>query len=210
MKSVLAIFTLFGTLVSGLPSAALPERALTTEENELFSRTTCPTGGKLPKGFLAPSRMMPISQKSPNTHFPDTLFPIITPNDFCTVFNLKVPPSAVGKNCSLEFLFPSHSQTFSPYAVSGPGHFTFHPYAIGAGGNDKTTYNNQPAPFQFPIPPQTFTPGHAYVIDNNPCGIPPTNTDTIVSGAFCSDDTTLTYLQNSNLGCAIGFYLLIL
>ena len=210
MKAVLAISALFGALVSALPNTILSERALTVEENELLTRSSCPSGGDLPKGFLAPTRMLPISQKFPNTHFPDTSFPIVTPNEFCTIFNIEVPPSAFGKNCSLEFLFPSHPKTLAPYVFSGPGHFTFHPYAVGAGGNDKTTFNNQPPPFQFPIPPQTFTPGHAYVIDNNPCGIPQSNTNTIVSGAFCSDDTSLTFLQNSNLGCPIGFYLLLL
>jgi hypothetical protein len=207
MKAVLAITALFSALVSASP---IIERALTVEENELFSRSSCPQGGDLPKGYLAPSRMLPISQSLPNTHFPDTIQPLTTPKDFCTIFNIPVPPSAVGKNCSLEFLFPKLGQTFSPYLFNGPGHFTFHPYAVGFGGNDTTTFNSQPAPFQFPIPPQSFTPGHAYVIDNNPCGIPPSNTDTIVSGAFCSDDTTLSYLQSANLGCPIGFYLLLL
>jgi hypothetical protein len=210
MKAAFALSALFSVVATALPGSIISERALTVEENQLLTRATCPQGGTLPKGFLAPTRMIPISQNLPNLHFPDTSLPITTPNDFCTIFNLEVPPSALGKNCSLEFLFPNHPQTLSPYVFSGPGHFTFHPYAIGFGGNDSTTFADQPPPFQFPIPPQTFTPGHAYVIDNNPCGIPQTTKSTTVSGAFCSPDTSLSYLQGSNFGCPIGFYLLIL
>ncbi|KAK8167938.1 ubiquitin 3 binding protein But2 C-terminal domain-containing protein [Phyllosticta citrichinensis] len=134
---------------------------------------TCPEGGLLPEdsnSWLFPVGIYPISKSNPDTNYGTVYSPKITPNDFCTIFNLYVPESAAGKTCTLEFLFPDHSQLqTSDYTfkdVNGQdtteGHFTFTGYAFGTGANDTTTWNNQPAPgpstFILPCPFSCFFP----------------------------------------------------
>ncbi|KAF4637034.1 hypothetical protein G7Y89_g1032 [Cudoniella acicularis] len=123
-----------------------------------------PKNGLLPAtNYLAPSLIVPISAYAPNIAFGPTTNPIITPNDICSIFNLEIPSSALGKTCTLEFLFPSFpTQTEYPYMFGGPGHFTFTGYAFGSGATAKTTYNNQPpAGPSPPQPPSTLMPGNA-------------------------------------------------
>jgi len=111
--------------------------------------STCPANGILPSTYLTPSLIVPVSAKLPTVAFPPTNFPLITPNDFCSIFNLDIPATAVGQTCTLEFLFPDHDQTNAPYvyvAPPGGGHFTFTGYAYGSGAIDGTTYAMQPPP----------------------------------------------------------------
>jgi hypothetical protein len=169
---------------------------------------SCPANGNLPPNYLAPTLMVPVSAKLPNVAFGSTETPLITPNNFCTIFNLVIPPSAAGDTCTLEFLFPDHLQTLSPYTYFGGGHFTFTGYAFGTGATEQTTYNNQPpAGPSPPEPPSILSPGNAYTVNVGPCGVEPPNS-LEVSGMLCSDDTTLLYLQTQGdeLGCPIGFF----
>jgi hypothetical protein len=115
----------------------------------------------------------------------------------------------VGKDCTLEFLFPALGQTHTPYVYIGPGHFTFTGYAIGSGATEKTTYNDQPpAGPSPPTPPSVLEPGHAYTINVGSCGIQPGMSSMEVSGKLCSNDTTFSYYQNDN-ECPIGFFVTI-
>lgn len=168
----------------------------------------CPSAPGVLPPTLSPTLMVPISKKLPNIPFGGTQTPNITPNDFCTIFNLEIPATAVGKTCTLEFLFPNHEETLAPYVYQGGGHFTFTGYAYGSGASAQTTYNKQPpAGPNPPSPPAVLAPGNAYLINAGPCGIQPGQTQSVtVSGALCSPDTTLTYLQSKDLGCPIGFY----
>jgi hypothetical protein len=154
--------------------------------------------------------MVPISKDFPDIPFGSTRTPLITPNDFCTIFNLVIPPSAAGKTCTLEFLFPSHTETRAPYVYFGPGHFTFTGYAFGSGATSQTTYANQPpAGPNPPNPPAVLSPGNAYVINVGPCGVQADQTGGLeVSGALCSPDTTFSFLE-SEMECPIGFFVTI-
>jgi hypothetical protein len=174
------------------------------------SLESCPEGGTLPPGYLAPTLMVPISECLPNVAFGGTQAPIITPNDFCTIFNLVIPPSAAGKTCTLEFLFPSHTETLAPYIYAGPGHFTFTGYAFGSGATSQTTYANQPpAGPSPPTPPAVLSPGNAYVINVGGCAVEEGMTAGLeVSGALCSSDTTF-WFQESQAQCPIGFFVAI-
>ncbi|KAK7542195.1 ubiquitin 3 binding protein But2 C-terminal domain-containing protein [Phyllosticta citribraziliensis] len=181
---------------------------------------TCPEGGLLPEdssSWLFPVGIYPISKSNPDTNYGTVYSPKITPNDFCTIFNLYVPESAAGKTCTLEFLFPDHSQLqTSDYTfkdVNGQdtteGHFTFTGYAFGTGANDTTTWNNQPAPGPSPpSPPATLSPGKAFVINAGDCGVQAGQGSLEVSGMLCSTDTTFEYFQDSDK-CPIGFYVVI-
>ncbi|OCL12878.1 hypothetical protein AOQ84DRAFT_134953 [Glonium stellatum] len=170
---------------------------------------SCPPGGTLPSSHLNPTLMVPIAASAPNHAFGGTQTPIITPNDFCTIFDLSIPPSGVGKTCTLEFLFPALGQTLTPYVYIGEGHFTFTGYAFGSGATEETTYNNQPpAGPSPPTPPSVLAPGHAYTINVGPCGIQPGASSLEVSGKLCSNDTTFSYYQNDNK-CPIGFFVTI-
>ena len=176
----------------------------------LEARGICPPGGTLPPGYLQPTLMVPISKMHPDVAFGRTLSPIITPNDFCTIFNLEIPSSGFGKTCTLEFLFPAIPETLAPYAYNGPGHFTFTGYAFNTGATVGTTYNHQPPPGPSPpSPPAVLAPGHAYTINVGPCSIPQGQASMEVSGALCSPDTSFTYLQTADLLCPIGFYVVI-
>jgi hypothetical protein len=153
--------------------------------------------------------MVLVSATFPNIPFGSTQTPTITPNDFCTIFNLEIPPSAVNKTCTLEFLFPSHTQTLTPYVYIGDGHFTFTGYAFGTGATEQTTYNNQPPPGPSPpSPPAVLSPGNAYIINVGGCGIQTGMSGLEVSGMLCSSDTTFEYSQSEEC-CPIGFYVTI-
>jgi len=165
--------------------------------------------GKLPKGAISTSALVPIAASSPNKPFPSVEWAIVTPNDICTIFNLKLDSDATqGKICNLVFDFPDTDRGL--YTFYGGGHFTFTGYAINAGAvPGQTTYNNQPAPGPSPPnPPPTLTPGHSYVINASPCGIPPGIGPVTVSGALCSKDSVLSFKQ-SNGQCPMGFYVIL-
>ncbi|KAK7550738.1 ubiquitin 3 binding protein But2 C-terminal domain-containing protein [Phyllosticta citricarpa] len=181
---------------------------------------TCPEGGLLPEDtseWLFPVGIYPISKNNPDTNYGTVYSPKITPNDYCTIFNLFVPESAAGKTCTLKFLFPDHSQLeTSDYTfkdINGQdtmeGHFTFTGYAFGTGANDSTTWNNQPAPGPSPpSPPATLSPGKSFIINAGDCGVQAGQGSLEVSGMLCSNDTTFEYFQNSGK-CPIGFYVVI-
>ena len=205
---------LSGFLFSALTCAiAVPDGAVPLEvisSRPLEERGNCPQGGTLPDGYLAPTLMVPISKNLPNVAFGHTQIPLITPNDFCTIFNLEIPSSGFDKNCTLEFLFPNHKETLVPYVYDGPGHFTFTGYAFNTGATDKTTYNQQPPPGPSPpSPPAVLEPGNAYIINAGPCFIPEGQASMEVSGALCSPDSYFSYLQSAKFGCPIGFYVTI-
>jgi Ubiquitin 3 binding protein But2 C-terminal domain len=187
-------------------TAATPLRPLSIISSRQLG--TCPPNGNLPPTYLSPTLMVPVSKNLPDVAFGSTRTPLITPGDFCTIFNLVIPPSAEGDTCTLEFLFPDHEQTLSPYGYNGGGHFTFTGYAFGSGATEQTTYNNQPpAGPSPPEPPAVLSPGNAYTVNVGPCGVQaPASLE--VSGMLCSDDTTFSYLQTSGdeLGCPIGFF----
>ncbi|KAF2085964.1 hypothetical protein K490DRAFT_45570 [Saccharata proteae CBS 121410] len=176
---------------------------------------TCPSNGYLPPNAstISPSLIVPISARSPNTALGPTTNPLITPSDICTIFNLPLPPTAANKTCSLRFLFPTQDQLLlspstSTYAYTGPGHFTFTGYAIGAGAEANTTYAHQPAAGPNPpSPPSVLSPGNAYVINESPCGTSGVG-ETVVSGALCSNDTYFEFRQDAE-ACAIGFFVVL-
>ena len=218
MKSLVTLLTAFVltnlSLANPIPEGAYPleiisSRPITERDTasiEERSISSCPPGGNLPSDYLAPSLMVLVSAKLPNVKFGKTEIPMITPNDFCTIFNLEIGPDGVDKTCTLEFLFPKFPQTLSWYEFEGPGHFTFTGYAIGAGAQLNTTYANQPAPGPSPPnPPPVIVPGNAYKINVGPCGIPTGVPEVTVSGMLCSKDTTLKYKQSSST-CPIGFF----
>jgi len=209
-----AVAALSGFLFSALSCAiAVPDGAVPLEvvsSRPLEARDICPAGGTLPPGYLAPTLMVPISKDLPDFEFGSTLTPTITPNDFCTIFNLEIPSSAYGKNCKLEFLFPNHLETLAPYVYDGPGHFTFTGYAFNSGATEETTYNKQPPPGPSPpSPPAILAPGNAYTINDGPCSIPEGQASMEVSGALCSPDTHFVFTQSADLGCPIGFFVTI-
>lgn len=119
--------------------------AIPTTSNE---DCDCPVNGTLPEegSYVSTSAFYEISAKKPNKHYPPSLTAKVTPGDLCFITNLELPTTAVGKTCTLKFLFPTKEQAKQWYKFSGPGHFTFTGYATGVGADDTTTYNNQPAP----------------------------------------------------------------
>ncbi|RMZ69832.1 GPI anchored cell wall [Pyrenophora seminiperda CCB06] len=166
--------------------------------------------GKLPQGAISTSALVPISASSPNTAYPSVEWAVVTPNDFCTIFNLRLDSDATqGKICNLVFDFPDTDSGL--YSFYGNGHFTFTGYGINAGAvPGTTTYNQQPASGPSPPnPPPTLTPGNSYVVNALPCGIPPGIGMVTVSGALCSTDSVLSFKQQSGGECPMGFYVIL-
>ncbi|RDW75707.1 hypothetical protein BP5796_06528 [Coleophoma crateriformis] len=213
MKGLFVLSSL-AAAVFAAPFDVISSRPLTVrEEMSLAERNLqgCPAGGTLPaSGYLSPTLMVPISAKLPNFRLGPTNNPLVTPNDICTIFNLVIPGSALGKTCTLEFLFPSFPfQTLSPTVYHGAGHFTFTGYAFDSGALVDTTYNTQPPPGPSPPqPPAVLAPGNAYTINVGSCGLQPGQKQMTVSGKLCSTDTTLSYHQSSQT-CPIGFFVVI-
>lgn len=205
MKFFLAASALLGLV------AAVPASAPIPAELDTRHLLSCPKNGNLPKNYVKPSLVVNVSKKHPNAAYGSTKVPSVTPNDFCTIFNLELPPSAYDKMCNLVFLFPNHWQTVNPYIYKtkrhGGGHFQFIGYNVTSGATEETTYNHQPEPGPSPPnPPPTMSPGHAYVINSAPCGFPPgLKEPVLVSGMLCSPDTTFEFFQ-SDKKCPLGFF----
>ncbi|ORY64853.1 ubiquitin 3 binding protein But2 C-terminal domain-containing protein [Pseudomassariella vexata] len=180
------------------------------------SQSQCPANaaqpdGLLPKGSISTSVLLPISAKKPNKAFAATQWAQVTPNDMCTIFNLELPAAATqGKICNLVFDFPSQLQAPGSFAFQGPGTVKFTGYAIGVGAVvGQTTYQNQPAPGPSPPnPPPVLKPGHSYVVNSAPCGIPAEAGTVTVSGSLCSPDTTFIFKQCGEQ-CPMGFFVVL-
>jgi len=167
----------------------------------------CPTGC-LKEPYVKTSAIFPISKKNPDKKYGDSKKAKITPDDFCTIFNLFIPESAHNKTCTLEFLFPSHEDASTHYKFKGEGNFIFKGYT-GYGGEPETTWNNQPpaGPPQFDPPPQNLKPGGKYVIHSGDCLVQEGQTGGLeVGGKLCSSDTRLEF-EECDHDCPIGFFI---
>ncbi|OHW91136.1 GPI anchored cell wall protein [Colletotrichum incanum] len=209
------IATVTGALAFVLSAAAAPGANSPPRNGD--GKCPCPANavqpnGSLGKSFVSTSLLVPIAKSKPNYAYPATKWAQVTPNDVCTVFNLDLPVAQTqGKVCNLVFDFPSKESAPNKFTFKGPGTFKFTGYAIGAGAvAGQTTYNRQPAPGPSPPnPPPTMTPGHSYIINSAPCGIPATVPGSVtVSGSLCSPDTTFSFYQ-SNDGCPLGFFVVL-
>jgi hypothetical protein len=187
----------------------------------LNSRVTCPAGSEYPTGpgTISPYGLVPISESSPDTAYGYVPIGVVTPGDRCTIVDLLIPDEINGEltlpmTCTLSFSLPTPDQA-APKEVtfSGPGHFTFTGYLTGFGGDDTTTYNNQPVPGPSPpSPPPVMVPGNTYTIADLPCLILPGSGGQTVSGALCSDDTELQWEQTTadgEGGCPVGFFVVV-
>ncbi|PQE10975.1 gpi anchored cell wall protein [Rutstroemia sp. NJR-2017a BVV2] len=203
--------TILALLASRVIASSIAEPVSELKERNLEA---CPSGGNLPAGALYPSLSVLVSQKLPNVPFSSTQTPLHTANDFCTITNFLLPISSSGKICTLEFLFPTHLSTLSPYIYTGGGHFNFTGYALNAGATTKTTFNTQPALGPNSAnPPSVLSPGNSYVINSAECPpaflYPAGKSELLVSGMLCTTDTYLSYLISKSLGCPIGLFVTI-
>lgn len=205
------------TLILGFLGASLAAPTSPAPANSLDSRNfKCPANtaqpdGKLPKGTISTSALVPISANQPDKAFGNSDWAKITPNDFCTIFNLELDPKTTGdKVCNLVFDFPSLLQAPGLFTFFGSGKFTFTGYAIGVGAEPGvTTYNNPPAPGPSPPnPPRIMKPGNSYIINSAPCGTAQARGPVTVSGSLCSKDTTFLFKQ-SDFICPLGFYVVL-
>ncbi|PMD34451.1 hypothetical protein L207DRAFT_547606 [Hyaloscypha variabilis F] len=182
MTTLTLIFFLFLGSITANP-IALPHRYHKSHGQE------CPENGTLDHtNHFSVQNMVPVSASQPTVALGSSITALITPNDYCTIFNLVVPPSGLNKTCNLELLIPDREQAGFNYMFAGPGHFTFTGYAFG--------------------PPSLLTTGNAYVINVGPCGIQPGMEGMEVIGLLCSNDTTFVY-QQSERKCPIGFFVTI-
>ncbi|KAH6633471.1 hypothetical protein C7974DRAFT_172277 [Boeremia exigua] len=212
-------FTLLPTLLAAAFAApTTPAIAASLEARTLgllskLQNPKCPSNtaqpdGKLPKGSISTSALVPISAKKPNTAYPNSEWAKITPGDFCTIFNLVLDSDATqGKVCNLVFDLPDYLQAPGSFVFLGSGAFTFTGYDINAGAvPGETTYAKQPRPGPSPPnPPPIMKPGNSYIINSAPCGIPPGIGPVTVSGSLCSKDTTFLFRQSQDK-CPLGFY----
>jgi hypothetical protein len=201
-----AIISLFAATALAAPS-------------QLDTRGSCPANSVYPANAISTYGLVPISKSNPDKKYGFVSKGVVTPNDLCTIVDLKIPDSINGeltllKTCTLSFAFPTPEQA-APHEVSfsGPGHFTFSGYLTGFGGDESTSYNNQPiiGPSP-PFPPPVMVPGNTYTIADLPCGILPGSGGQTVSGALCSKDTSVTWEQtkaDGSGGCPVGFFVVV-
>ncbi|KAF2680363.1 hypothetical protein K458DRAFT_421596 [Lentithecium fluviatile CBS 122367] len=212
MKTLTLFSAILAMALAAPTNPLLPSNLLTPRTLKKCPANTAQPSGKLPKGAISTSALVPISAKQPNKAFSNSAWAKITPGDYCTIFNLELDPAATqGKVCNLVFDFPSWLQAPGLFTFLGSGKFTFTGYAIGAGAQPGvTTYNNQPAPGPSPPnPPPVMKPGNSYVINSAPCGIPAGTPGPItVSGSLCSKDTLFLFKQ-SNSFCPLGFFVVL-
>jgi hypothetical protein len=185
----------------------------------LQDRATCPSESSFAPGAISPYALVPISKSQPDKAFGTVSTGIVTPNDKCTIINLKIPdyidgvPTAL-KICTLSFAFPTSAQAYPhKLSASGPGHYTFTGYLTGFGADDTTTYNKQPVPGPSPpLPPAVMVPGNTYKIADLPCGIVPGSGGQTVAGALCSSDSSVQWEQTGpggDGGCPVGFFVVV-
>jgi hypothetical protein len=208
MKFVVTFIAYFSSLVLAspgtVPAKFVPRKSSSCPTNP------CPSGGTLPEGsYISPSLMVRVNKNRPDKVYGGTNSPKITPNGYCTIFNLELDQRAYNKTCNLVFDLPSQKQTKTQFTYSGDGTFTFTGYAIGVGANLTTSYKNQPQSGPNPpTPPPKLEPGNSYVINSAACGIPKDVPPVTVSGMLCSSDTDFEFLQ-SNATCPIGFFVIL-
>lgn len=187
--------------------------------SQLDSRGSCPADSTYPPGAIKPYMLVPIAKSQPDKAFGGVSTGVVTPDDYCTIVDLKIPDYIDGeatllKTCTLSFAFPTAAQA-APHTLEfkGPGHFTFTGYLTGFGADDTTTYNKQPVLGPSPpFPPPVMVPGNTYTIADLPCGILPGSGGQTVSGALCSDDTYLKWFQTGPKGdgsCPVGFFVVV-
>ena len=212
MKTLNLLSVILATAFAAPTTPFLPSNLLTSRTLLKCPANPAQPNGRLPKDAVSTSVLVPISAKKPNQAFGATDWAKVTPNDFCTIFNLELDPATTqGKLCNLVFDFPSLLQAPGLFTFLGSGKFTFTGYAFGSGAQPgMTTYNKQPAPGPSPPnPPSVVKPGNSYVINSAPCGIPKGTPGPItVSGSLCSEDTLFLFKQ-SNAICPLGFYVVL-
>ena len=138
-----------------------------------------------------PHLIVPINSAKANKAY-GTSFNSTVGETTLSIFNFDIPPSAKGKTCNLEFLFPTQSQLeTSAYTFSGIGKFKF---AILEGVATKsTTYANAPK-LSHDFGTFTLKPGSAVQLGGHACP----------AGAAMSflmspvGNSSLNYFQDSN------------
>jgi hypothetical protein len=74
------------------------------DERKMNKRESCPKGWTLPPGSHRPSWSPPPEPSRCQTRWNSK--PLLTPNGFCTILNLEIPHSAIGKTCTLWIPLP--------------------------------------------------------------------------------------------------------
>jgi hypothetical protein len=200
MPPITLIFSLLLGSVLTNPIAQPVEIISERHEHHKGHAHTCPANVTLyNEDYFGVKTMIPVSASQPTVQLGSSTVAIITPNDYCTISKLVVPPEGLNKTCTLQFLIPDRKQAGFNYNFAGPGHFTFTGYAFGVGATEETTFQNQPPAGPSPLsPPSLLTPEHTYVINVGPCGIEPSMAGMEVSGMLCSPDTTFVYQQRDD------------
>ena len=162
---------------------------------------------------VAPYSVVPVSAKEPRRAFGTTTKAIVSPSDVCTWFAFNVPPNPSTSYCVLSFMFPGQDAVNSPYTIDGAGNFDIQAMFYSSGDNDVTprmTWDSQPHGGTYTGAIQSyqnnFSPNGLVAISTGPCTKTTGNLQLFVR--LCSNDTTLTYTQETNK-CPIGLYLLV-
>ena len=173
--------------------------AMPTPETVLSKRDACPRDLPAPPGFEFPHLIVPVSKDHPEEVFPNTFFPVITPNDLGTVFNFDILHD--DRICELGFYFPKQEQlTTSSFTYSGLGTFEVVINEPGDGAQSGfTTWNRQPAPGPYAGFPKIIhmSPGNYYSLFIGKCAAG------VWSVTISSIDSTFGWFQDYGT-CPIG------
>ncbi|EXJ62493.1 hypothetical protein A1O7_02931 [Cladophialophora yegresii CBS 114405] len=200
------IYILLGFFISSvLAQRYIPPKLGADDTGDITKPGPCPAYLPPFPDFEFAHLAIPVSQNKPDTAYPNTLTPYVTPLDVSMIFNFDIPRSRKGQLCVLEFFFPSQSQlSTSNFEFTGAfGEYTFSLSVWGGGAKEgNTTYHNQPLqsnPHSFPRIIH-INPGHAWALGSTICA----------PGRFAvtmsSSNSSLRWFQDWNQ-CPIGLFI---
>jgi hypothetical protein len=201
-----SIYILLGFFLSSvLTQRYVPPKFDPDSDGDITQPGPCPALLPAFPDFEFPHLAIPVSQKKPDTAYPNTLTPYVTAGDIAMIFNFDIPPSRKGQLCVLEFFFPTQSQlSTSSFQFKGAyGEYIFSLSVLGGGAVDgNTTYNNQPLqanPHGFPRIIH-INPGHAWALGSTIC-VPGR-----IAVTLSSSNSSLRWFQDWNQ-CPIGLFI---
>lgn len=135
--------------------------------------------------------MVPVDRVNGNKAYGNSLNGTIS-STLSTVFNFDIPASDAGKQCTLEFLFPTQDNLeTSAYSFHGAGKMSFH--KLTAPATEETTFNTLPSVHQH-LGDYTVTPGTATAVSSYTCAAG----QKIAFMMSSADGSSLNYFQDYN------------
>ncbi|KAK5126581.1 hypothetical protein LTR85_009515 [Meristemomyces frigidus] len=175
----------------------MPTSRPATPSKPAAPKGSCPA--ELTDNFEFPHLMVTVDKANEDKAYSNSLNGTVS-STLATVFNFDIPASDAGKQCTLEFLFPTQDTLeTSAYTFGGAGKMSFD-MLTGPVTKD-TTFKSLP-PFHAHLGSYTVTPGTATAVSTYPCAAG----QKIAFMMSSTDGSEMEYFQDFN-PCPIGLYI---